>query len=335
MPNIMITKKCNLKCPYCFANEFVNKNNVDMKMEDYLKAIEFALTDPDERIGLIGGEPTIHPNFKEMLEVLIQDDRVNQVTLFTNGIYLDKYIKQLVHPKFSILVNCNSPTDIGEKAYNKLVENLDLYINQYYMQDRITLGMNMYKPDFEYEYIVDLVKKHNFKYLRTAISVPNTKELKNTNAVDYFKLMKPYVMSFYYKLLDNGIMPFYDCNMLPTCILSSREKDNLYYMIQNSGIEDKNLLCDFTTCEPVIDILPDLKAIRCFALSDAEKVHIDEFNNIVELKAYFNNWFDSFGFNISSSPECKDCYERKVMKCTGGCYAFKINKIVNAHSLIN
>ena len=29
MPNIMLTYRCNLNCPYCFANEFVNKKNTD------------------------------------------------------------------------------------------------------------------------------------------------------------------------------------------------------------------------------------------------------------------------------------------------------------------
>ncbi|PKM93992.1 MAG: hypothetical protein CVU84_13900 [Firmicutes bacterium HGW-Firmicutes-1] len=335
MANIMITKRCNLKCPYCFANEFVNKNNVNMTMEDYIKAIDFIMTEQGAGIGIIGGEPTMHPQFKEMLEILIHDTRVNQVTIFTNGINIDKFVEQLVHPKFALLINCNSPIDTGEAAYNKLVKNLDLFVNQYYMGDRITLGINMYKPDFDYDYILDLLKVYGFKYLRTAISVPNTEDLKNTDAITYFKEMKPSVLSFYYKVLENNIVPFYDCNMMPSCILTNKEKDKLYYLIENTEIEDRNLLCNMTTCEPVIDILPDLKAIRCFALSDNAKVRIEEFENIFELKAYFNNMFDCFGYNVLSSSECKDCNKRKLMQCSGGCYAFKINKIIEAQNLVS
>ncbi len=33
MPNIMLTYRCNLKCPYCFANEFVNKKNTDISLK--------------------------------------------------------------------------------------------------------------------------------------------------------------------------------------------------------------------------------------------------------------------------------------------------------------
>lgn len=335
MANIMITKKCNLKCPYCFANEFVNKSSTDMSIQDYLKAIDFIMTNPEERIGIIGGEPTVHPKFKEMLEILIFDNRVREATLFTNGVNIEEYIKELVHPKFSLLINVNSPQDMGENMFNKLLNSLDTCINKYYMGDRITLGINMYKPDFEYDYILDILKKYGFKYLRTSISVPNTTELKNTDAITYFKEMKQYVLNFYYKLLENNIMPFYDCNMLPTCTLSNKERDRLNYLVQNTDIEDRNLLSDITICEPVIDILPDLKAIRCFALSDCEKVDINAFHDIYELKAYFGNVFDNFSYNVTTSPDCRDCHKRKVAKCTGGCLAFKINKMLEARNRVN
>ena len=33
MANIFLTRKCNLKCPYCFADEFVNKKNEEVTLE--------------------------------------------------------------------------------------------------------------------------------------------------------------------------------------------------------------------------------------------------------------------------------------------------------------
>ena len=41
MANIFLTKKCNLKCPYCFADEFVNKDNQEIYTEyDKIEALE-------------------------------------------------------------------------------------------------------------------------------------------------------------------------------------------------------------------------------------------------------------------------------------------------------
>lgn len=335
MANIMITKKCNLKCSYCFANEFVNKDEKDMSIENFIKAVDFITTNPDERIGLIGGEPTIHPKFKQMLEILIDDERVHEVTLFTNGINLEKYFKQLSNYKFNLLINCNSPNDIGENTYSKFFKNLDSLVNKYYMKDKITLGINMYKENFEYDYILELLKKYKFKHVRTSISTPNTDNLKSIDSIKYFNDMKQSVLNFYYTLLENDIIPFYDCNSLPACITTDREKDELYNLLEKLEDEDKNLLCDITNCEPVIDILPDLNAIRCFGLSKWNKVSIDEFDDIFELKAYFSNLFDVYGYNIVSSPHCKDCHRRKVAKCTGGCLVFKIDKILEAQRRVN
>lgn len=335
MSNIMITKKCNLKCPYCFANEFVNKNSVDMTIKDYLKAIDFSMTNPEEHIGIIGGEPTVHPQFAQMLEILIEDSRVQGVTIFTNGINLDQYIPQILHPKFSLLINCNSPQDMGQVAFDKMVSNIDLLVNKYYMKDRIALGINMYKESFEKEYILELLKRYDLRYLRTSISVPNTEELKNTDSISHFMKMKESVLDFYFELLNNKIMPFYDCNQMPKCMLNNYERNKLEQLVEASGLEDRNLLCEVINCEPVIDILPDLRAIRCFALSDCHKANISDFNDIFELKAYFSNMFDAYGYNVLASKECKNCHDAQVMKCSGGCYAFKIKRMMEAHKLVS
>ena len=51
MANIMITKRCNLRCPYCFAEEFVGKSSDDITIDNFRTAIDFALTNPNEEIG--------------------------------------------------------------------------------------------------------------------------------------------------------------------------------------------------------------------------------------------------------------------------------------------
>lgn len=192
----------------------------------------------------------------------------------------------------------------------------------------------MYKENFDKDYIIDLLKKYDFKYLRTSISVPNTEGLKNTNSINHFLKMKESVLDFYYELLQNKIMPYYDCNQMPACIMSHFEKERLIQLIEETGLEDKNLLCNITNCEPVIDILPDLKAIRCFALSEYNKVNISDFEDIFELRTYFENIFDTYGYNILASKECKNCHKAKCEKCSGGCYAFKIDKMVQAQELV-
>ena len=336
MANIMLTEVCNLRCPYCFANEFVNGNVNDkhISLENFKKALDFSFTGENERIGIIGGEPTVHPQFKEIMEILIYDERVRDFVVFTNLINADKYINVLVNPKARLTVNCNTEANMGSNLYKRMLNNLDTFLNDYYMKDRITLGINMYKPDFEYEYIVELLKKYGFSHVRTSIVVPNTDTLRGRNPIEYFKDMKESVFRFFRELEKINVMPTYDCNLLPQCLVTPEENEWLKTFWQYEA-KSKNYcnLCDDCKCTPVIDILPNLDAVRCFGMSSAHKVPIERFQNIKELKDYYFNLFDVFAYTVASNPDCEMCEKRQKMLCTGGCLGFKIDKLNKAREI--
>ena len=239
MANIMITDICNLRCPYCFANEFVNKSSNEISIENFKKALDFIATEPNAKLGLIGGEPTIHSNFKELLRIVIADERFKNVVLFTNGVRFEEYANELSHSKFHILLNCNSPKDIGQKAYDKMCENLDLMINKYYMRDRVNLGINLYKPDFEFDYILELLKKYNYDHVRMAITVPNTAEQRDFDVKNYFLTIKPRFKEFVYAMLSNGIVPTYDCNKMPTFLLPLKNTHRLINLLFKNNANAK------------------------------------------------------------------------------------------------
>lgn len=348
MANIMINEACNLRCPYCFANEFVNnvdgekENNesklLNMSFTDFKKAVDFIMTNPNERIGIIGGEPTIHPQFGQFMEYLVWNQKVNNVILFTNGTYPEHLNDLLNHEKIRILFNCNSPEFISEKQFGAMVRNLDITINRLHMKDRVTLGINMYKVDFDYSYIVDLLEKYEYGYVRTSITIPNTTDKRSIDMIEYFKMMKPSVFRFFRELFRKDILPNYDCNIMPLCVMSQQDiiwlKDSQQNIMRKRGNLRANLL-DSSNCKPVIDILPNLDAVRCFGLSGEEKIHINSFQTIKDLENYYFNHFDVFAWNVFSSELCKTCEMRMKMFCTGGCLAFKVNKIENARSYCN
>lgn len=326
MPNIMINKVCNLKCPYCFANEFVNCESEDnpnnMTLENFKKALDFSLyNNPNERIGIIGGEPTLHPKFSEFMEILISDDRVKNVVLFTNGVNLRKYANYIANPKMHVLVNLNSPNDIGEMAFNKSIESLDYLINDLYLTSKISIGINMYKENFDYTYMIDTLKRFNLRNVRTSISVPNTDELRSLSSLEYFLKIKPRVMEFFKECLKINVSPRFDCNLLPLCLVNDEEKE---LFLKFKDLDSKsNLLCG-PTCNPIVDILPNLKAVRCFGCSNLkDEVSIEDFSNLKDLHMYFSKTIDHKLSDKVADSLCNDCYKHKTLQCTGGCLAFK------------
>ncbi len=326
MPNIMLTYGCNLKCPYCFANEFVNKRSSYITEENFVKAIEFLTREGVTRIGLIGGEPTLHPKFKDFLEYLINNGKVDEATIYTNGILLDKFINQIIAPKFRLLVNCNSPKEIGEDQFEKLRNNLRLLVNDHYMRDRMNLGINLYKDDLDYSYIIDLLRECDLHRVRISLTVPDFSICGNVNAIEYFKNRKTFLLKFLADMQKNNILPYYDCNKPPYCIWTDEEKEWLENMVAKYHVES-NLIGDHSFCFPVIDILPNLQVVRCFGMSEYEKVNIDDFTGVSEIASYFLNHIDSASYQIPTVDECKECKKRQTRKCTAGCIGFKSESI--------
>ena len=324
MANIMITDVCNLNCSYCFANRFVNKNENHITKDAFLRILDFIETaKTKEHIGLIGGEPTLHPDFMDLLSILNSRDEIDDVVVFTNGIKINEFWRELCNPKINLLINCNAPYIIGRQSFEKLRENIRVAINQYGLKERITLGVNIFSETFDYNYILDLIDEFNLDHLRLSITVPNKKE--EYNPIEYYSKMKSVVLGLIKDTLIRDAMPYFDCNKIPVCVLSREERLELLEMCGEKAIS--NIISEYSNCSPVIDILQDETCVRCFGLSDYMRVDITGFETIDDLRGFFENQVDVHAHNTYYDEKCANCYERVCRKCSGGCLQYKISQI--------
>ena len=317
MANIVLLGKCNLRCPYCFAEEFTSSQGADLDISNLEKILDFIA--PDGEVGLIGGEPLIYKNIDTVLEILKNDMRFRRVTLFTNGVFIDKHIDALLSHKLSILINLNSSEDIGKTSFDKIDSNINL-LCQRGMAQNITLGINIYKENQSFDEFLSTVTKYGFKRVRFSVSIPQDK---SGGAIAYFEKMKPTLMRFYKLMKENGIAPCPDCNIIPECVYTDEELafiDTLPCFSQN---EKSLLLGKASVCSPIIDIYPDLTAARCFGCYDDIKVSISDFNSIMDLRNYFFMWIDSVRVHKSIREKCKDCYKFNTFACYGACICYK------------
>jgi len=324
MANIAITEICNLSCPYCFANEFVNKKGIEITIGDFQKALTFSLSSKQSKghLGIIGGEPTIHSKFNEILSLLLHDNRVREATIFTNGIRLDQSFDLISDDKFALLINLNSPKITGESHYSKIINNLDVLINEY-NKKHITMGINIYKTDQNIDYFIKTLNKFKLKSARLSITVENT--IDKGTAFSRLISFKDIVYQLYVRLSYLGIQVIFDCNKLPNCAWSETEKKKITLFQANNHNERQGINLKYDLCNPVIDILPDLKAIRCFGLSKHSKVNISDFTNLDELTEYYTKNFDKPLSEIASTYECIKCNMFIDHQCYGGCL---LNKLI-------
>ena len=323
MANLMITKQCNLHCSYCFANEFVNKQKDIMSFENFMKCMKFLSYNPKERIGLIGGEPTTHPELDKILAAII-DSPFRSACLFTNGILLDQFINELRNARFQILINLNSPENIGRDAFDRIIDNMDEMVNHQYMREQVGVGINLYDTQMDYEYLLEVLERFRFTKVRVSVAVPNMEEGRKIDPLDYFHRMEGLVRRFVDNVVKINVAPNFDCNYLPACMFGEEDKNN--YQKYKKVLNRSNLFTN-PICTPSIDILPALQVVRCFGLSDLYKVNLLNFRNTDEIRRHFMMEIDALAYHVLPNKKCDGCKEYQAGLCSCGCYAYRLAEL--------
>ncbi len=79
---ILVTENCNAKCPHCFNGAYREKKEIDIDV--FCSLCEYLSKNHIDRLKIMGGEPTIHSAFEEL--VSIAQSYFVSVVIFTNAI---------------------------------------------------------------------------------------------------------------------------------------------------------------------------------------------------------------------------------------------------------
>ncbi|OCZ51364.1 radical SAM protein [Dehalobacter sp. TeCB1] len=315
--NIMLNNYCNLKCPYCFAS-CDPKNMVNISDENYAYILDFFKRSGHFELRLLGGEPTLHPNFVKWVNDGVRDPFFQRIMIFTNALALESKVSDsIVDNKVSFLVNLNGPTVIGEHLYNKTIDNVENLIFGYRRRNidpQVTLGINIFEPDFKYEYIIEQSKRLKLKTIRYSITVPS--DNKQNGSLEHYESFVPRLVGFLDACHKSGISPHIDCNNPPKCVFSNEQLVDFIY----SGFD----IVRKGKCSPVMDIRPDLSVARCFCFEDYLSVNIKDFNTVTDLNNFFLKEIDSKRYSNPPFKQCFGCRFWEEKKCIGGCLGYSI-----------
>ncbi|MDJ0306773.1 radical SAM protein [Dehalobacter sp.] len=321
--NIMLNNYCNLKCSYCFAN-CDPKNKVDISDDNYGYIIDFFKKSAHADLRLLGGEPTLHPNFEKWVNQGIDDPFFRRIQIFTNAIALDNALsRSIVDNKVSFLINLNGPDVIGEHLYKRTIGNVENLVFEYRrknIEPQVTLGINIFEPDFQYQYIIEQSKRLKLKTIRYSITVPSDNNQKGS--LEHYESFVPGLVDFLDDCHRNGISPHVDCNNPPKCIFSNEQLVNFIY----SGFD----LIHKGICSPVMDIRPDLSVARCFVFEDYLSVNIKDFNTVQEVSDFFLRKIDSRRYSNPPFKQCSGCRFWEEKKCIGGCLGYSVRGKLSA-----
>lgn len=93
-----LTRRCNLNCLHCYADAGVTAPlQGRMSLDDWLAAIDEALDLGTRAVQFIGGEPTLHPHFRTLLDYVGRAS-LDLVEIYTNATRLtDEMVGWLKH----------------------------------------------------------------------------------------------------------------------------------------------------------------------------------------------------------------------------------------------
>jgi cyclic pyranopterin phosphate synthase len=320
MANILLTSKCVRECPYCFAGEeMASSPGGYISWENIIYLADLLRASGESRVSLLGGEPTLHPEFLDILLYLIE--RGFDVTAFTCGIMsktklddLARHVAALPHSRVTFVCNLNNPEQTGTPAS----ETAKLHAFLAALGPWTMPGFNIYRPDFELDFLFDLVARYDLKKrLRLGIAHPIPGAPNESIRVEEIGGVIARLYSYREAFDSLRLRPHFDCGFA-LCRVSDEQ---LGWLTRMSG------RIDFK-CKPAIDITPDMQVYCCFPLSGLNRKSVFEFNSFREIAAYYRDLQTRFRTEQAGIyEECGTCHHFSEGTCAGGGVCQIVNRL--------
>ena len=316
MANVLLTTKCNLRCAYCFGKQKLkDSRNQTMSLSDAEKVIEFLQRSGHPVFRAMGGEPTLHPQFPRIMQLALEAGM--RVDVMSNATWPESYntlFNRISPRRLFFLLNIDHPDSYPPKIWDRIQRNLPEVAGR----GNVTLSFNIFETQPRCEYILDLVRSHAIDKVRLSFSLPVLGARNTYLELEDQKRMAPFVIEFVRRAKALGVEVKID-NVVPLCMFSHEQVGELLL----EGVLD---LKRNTRCDPIVDIGPDLTVWCCFCLSKLWNRHLDDFQNLQEIQAYYQAAMSLYQGRLFPMEECYTCQYRELWGCQGGCLTHTVLK---------
>lgn len=313
MANICITGICNRACAYCFAGMNVAEHRSEvpyMEWATYVRCLDYAQRSGMDHVRLLGGEPTLHPRFNEMVAEAL--GRQLTVRVFSNGLMPERalgYLERIPAGKVIVLLNVNLRPD-GEPdvaGQERTMQRLG---------PALTLGLNISHPRHCRPYVLlNLIDRFGMApTMRVGIAHPRVGGSNLALHPRYYAKVGRELAAFMTEASSRGITVGLDCGFVP-CMFPEEAQELL--KAQHFGA---------TPCNPILDILPTGEVIACYPLEGLGRVMLTDAMDARGIREAFEGQLSQIR-QILLFPECEECAARQARVCHGGCLAASMRRL--------
>ena len=322
MANILLTERCVRSCPYCFAKKHMADSNPDdiLVWSDFLYLVDLFQSSNENHVSLLGGEPTLHPEFVGFVRYLL--DRQFHVNVFTSGIlssrtleHARKLLAEVSPDALSFVCNLNDPRISPEPERNRISEFFATF------NRHTSLGVNIYALDFDLGYACDAILRYNLKRnIRIGLAHPIPGEKNAHITVADLPSFAARLVSFMPLLSKLRITAGLDCG-IPMCLFGD-EQIGVLFKANHGNVR--------FGCGPAIDFGSDMTVWSCFPLANYHRRSVYDFDSIQAIRAYFESLHGKIKVEAGGIYlACDECQHLQTGLCRGGCAAHLLEAMRN------
>ncbi len=312
MANQIITNCCNADCAFCFAADSRRKmlkgGKRQMDRAEVRDWLDFSVKAGITELRLLGGEPTLHPDFPEFVK--LGREAGCSILVFSNGVMTDKAREVLaaLDPEVCTVV-INMSAAVKPEDRRRWRDTLEM------LGPRAMPGMTLTSPDFSFMQPAAMIEAFGMrKKIRIGLANPTWMGANNAVPPKRYPAIAEALFEMSFFTAENGISLDADCGFV-RCMFG----DN-FDRICGNGFRY------ISRCTPVMDFCTGGVILPCFALSNLVSLNRADFQNSGEAYRKMNELlkpWHSFGIY----PECTDCAYFETEDCCGGCIAARLRRM--------
>jgi hypothetical protein len=322
--NIIVSNVCDMSCSFCFARDELQGRAAGkgpdaepvlnfITLPDFEQRLDFLDRSGIDDVRLIGGEPTLHPLFPEL--VRRARSRRKRVVVFSHGLMPQASLECLAAlpaDECTVIVNTSAthsldgPTEDERTARRETLSRLG---------PRALPGFTIDRGDFGISHLLPLILETGCrKRVRLGLSQPSASGLNSQLHPKRYPYVGRRIAEFAREAAPVGVSLSFDCGFV-RCMFSDSEMDDL----RAAGADLE------WHCSPILDIDLAGQILHCFPLAHRLRTRIHAAADASAARAELAR--SAHPHRLAGIyPECSSCSTRAAGACSGGCLAITIRR---------
>ncbi len=312
MTNLIVSNTCNLNCAYCFARDSLQASLESyashfISLDAFSDRLAFLERSDVGEIRLLGGEPTLHPKFPELVAMAMTQRK--PVVIFSHGLLSEQALACLeVLPveQCTVLVNMNAThgAEFAKREQNKRRDVLRR------LGPRAMLGFNIFKASFDLNFLLPLILDVNCRpSIRLGLAHPALFGRNEHLHPKQYPIVGHQIANFANVAAKAGVRLEFDCGFV-RCMFSNSDFEILHQTHADIGWR----------CNPILDIDLDGHVYHCFPLASKVQRYLSKSCIAADLR---ESMLEQTQLHRQAGiyRECSTCLLKQNAECMGGCLA--------------